>query len=263
MEATINGARIHHERSGTGPALVLIHAGVADSRMWDPQVSALEKHFDVIRADTRGFGKSELPPEPWSSSRDVVGLMDELGVKRAHLIACSIGGSAAIDIAIEHADRVSRVVLVSSGVGGMDFGTKYDELFLEVEAADKAGDLVGINEAEMRLWLDGPRRLHGYVKQPLRDLFLDMNGLSLGNDFTSAPRQAITPPAVGRLGEIKAPTLVVIGDEDLPTIMDAADLLMSSVPNVRKAVIHDAAHLPNLEHPEEFNRVVLDFLLAE
>ncbi len=261
MEATLNGARIHYERSGSGFPLVLLHAGVADHRMWDPQVEAFARHFDVIRPDLRGFGSSDLPPEHWSPVEDLRALMDDLGLKPAHLVGCSMGGATAIDFALQHSERMSRLVLVGPGINGAEFGPKYPELFTEINAAEETHDHAAMNTAEMHLWLDGPRRPHGYVKQPLRDLFLDMNGKSLEADFDHAPIDELDPPATGRLHEITAPTLVVLGEEDVPMVFDAADLLMKSIPHARKAVIHDAAHLPNLEHPEEFNRLVLDFLL--
>jgi pimeloyl-ACP methyl ester carboxylesterase len=83
------------------------------------------------------------------------------------------------------------------------------------------------------------------------------------SDFESAPMDDLDPPAIGRLNEVTAPTLVVIGDEDVPSVFDNVELIMDSIKGARKAVIHDAAHLPNLEHPEEFNRIVLDFLLED
>ncbi len=137
---------------------------------------------------------------------------------------------------------------------------KYPEVFAEVKAAEEAKDFEALNEAEARLWLDGPRRPRGHIGGELRELFLDMNGRNLHNDFANAPTDELDPPAIGRLNEITAPTLVVIGDEDVPSVFDNVDLVMDSIKGVRKAVIHDAAHLPNLEHPEEFNRIVLEFL---
>jgi pimeloyl-ACP methyl ester carboxylesterase len=261
MEATINGARIHYERTGEGLPVVFLHAGVADHRMWQPQVAAFAKRFDVIRPDMRGFGKSELPPARWSPVEDVRALVDDLQLKPIHLVGCSIGGGVAIDFALQHAERLSRLVLVGPGVGGTNFGKKYPEIFAEVQAADEANDMDAVNQAEMHLWLDGPRRPRGYVRQPLRDLFLEMNGANFNADWASAPTDDLDPPAVERLHEITAPVLVVVGDEDAPPISDAVELLMEKVPHARKAVIHDAAHLPNLEHPDEFNRLVLDFLL--
>jgi 3-oxoadipate enol-lactonase len=262
MDTTLNGARIHYERAGEGLPVILLHAGVADHRMWEPQLRAFAKHFDVITPDMRGFGRSELPPLHWSPVADVLGLIDHLQLKPVHLIGCSIGGGVAIDFALEHGERISKLVTVGPGVGGTQFGARYPELFAEAEAAEKAGDHRAVVEADARLWLDGPRRRPGYVKDPIRKLFFEMDG-NFDSDFESAPIDHIEPPAAERLHEITAPTLVVVGDEDAPPVFDAVELLMEKIPHARKAVIHDAAHLPNLEHPEEFNRIVLEFLLED
>jgi 3-oxoadipate enol-lactonase len=261
VKADINGARIHYRREGSGFPVLMLHAGIADSRMWQPQADELAEHFDVIRPDMRGFGDSELPPRRWSPVADVIALMDELALKPAHLIGCSIGGGLAIDIALDHPTRVSKLVLVGSAVSGADFGRNYPELWAEIDAADEAKDMDALNEAEARIWLDGPRRERGHVGGRLRELFLDMNGRSMRSDFENAPRDDLHPPAVDRLHEITASTLVVVGDEDVPPVLDTVELLMASIKGARKAVIHDAAHLPNLEHPDEFNRIVLDFLI--
>jgi pimeloyl-ACP methyl ester carboxylesterase len=260
MQATINGARIHYERAGEGLPVVFLHAGVADHRMWEPQVAAFARHFGVIRPDSRGFGDSELPATRWSPVADVLGLLDELHLKPIHLIGCSMGAQVAIDFALQHGERISKLVLVGPAVGGAEFGPKYPHLFAEIEEADRADDMEAVNVAEMRLWLDGPRRPRGYVKEPLRELFLDMNRSSLHSDWASAPIDELDPPAIERLHEITASTLVIVGDEDAPPIFDAVELLMEKVQNARKIVIHDAAHLPNLEHPEKFNSAVLGFL---
>jgi pimeloyl-ACP methyl ester carboxylesterase len=261
MKADINGARIHYRRAGVGFPVLMLHAAIADSRMWQPQIDEFAKQFDVVCPDTRGFGESELPPTRWSPVGDVIALMDDLALKPAHVIGCSMGGRIAIDMALDHPARVSNLVLVGPGVGGANFGKKYPELWTEVNAAEESKDMNAMNEAAARLWLDGPRRSRGHVAGPLRKLFLDMNARSLKGDFMSAPTDELDPPAIGRLHEITAPTLVVVGDEDVPSVLDTVELLMGSIKGARKAVIHDAAHLPNLEHPEEFNRIVLDFLL--
>ena len=261
MEIEINGARIHYTRSGTGYPVVFLHAGVADSRMWEPQATGLANHFDVIAPDMRGYGQSELPATSWSPVADVLALMDELRIREApHVVGCSIGGGVAIDFALEHPDRVSKLVLVGAGVGGQPYDDKYDELFTEVNAAEETKDLDVLNEAEMKLWLVGPGRATDHVDRRLRDLFLDMNSIALKSDFAGAATQKLDPPAFGRLSEIKAPTLVIVGDEDVAEIRDTADMLVAKIPGARKAVIKDAAHLPNLEHPKEFNSLLLNFL---
>jgi pimeloyl-ACP methyl ester carboxylesterase len=260
MDTTINGARIHYERSGKGFPLLLIHAGIADSRMWEPQAQAFADEFDMIRPDLRGFGDSELPPAPYSISADLVGLLDHLGVDRTHVVGCSMGGTAAIDLALEYPDRVGRLVLVGSGISGSNLGQADHALFAEVEAADKAGDMDAVNRAEVRLWVDGPRRPEGSAPAEVRALVLDMNGRAFRSDFASAPQQKLDPPAIGRLHEIAAPTLVIVGDEDLPHAAANADIITSSISGARTVVIKGAAHLPSLERPQDFNRVLRDFL---
>jgi 3-oxoadipate enol-lactonase len=258
----INGARIHFERSGNGFPLLLVHAGIADSRMWEPQVAGLSEHFDMIRPDLRGCGESEVPPAPYSMHADLLALLDHLKVERAHVIGCSMGGTAAIDLAIANPQRVGRLVLVAAGISGSDLGAADAELFAEVEAAEKSGDLVAVNRAEVRLWVDGPRRPEGAAPAHVRELVLDMNGRCLRSDFSAAPYLGLEPPAIDRLHEITAPTLVVVGEEDLPHANANAAVLIERIKGARKKVIKNAAHLPSLERPEEFNRLVLDFLLS-
>jgi 3-oxoadipate enol-lactonase len=262
MDTTLNGARIHYERSGTGMPVIMLHAGVADSRMWEGQAAELSKHFDVIRPDMRGFGRSEMPPGRWSPHGDLLALVDELGLKPAHIVGCSMGGQLALDFALDHPERVSKLVFVGGGVSGSRPDPRYEPLFAAVEAADKSGDHAALNQAEMHLWLDGPYRPQGYVREPLRKLFLEMNGGNMDIDWDKSPPEDLDPPAIDRLSEVTAPTLVVVGDKDLEPIRHLTDRVASSIRGARKAVIRDAAHLPNLEHPEEFNRIVLDFLLS-
>jgi pimeloyl-ACP methyl ester carboxylesterase len=260
MEVTLNGARIHYERSGSGFPLLFIHAGIADSRMWEPQAKAWANHFDMIRPDLRGFGDSELPPVPYSSREDLADLLDHLGVDRAHVVGCSMGGTAAIDLTLEHPGRVERLVLIAGGISGSNLGAADASLFSDIEAADKAGDLDAVNRAEVRLWVDGPRRPEGSAPAAVRNLVLDMNARALKTDWASAEDRAIDPPAITRLGDVKAPTLVIVGDEDLPHASANADVIISKVAGARRATIRDAAHLPSLERPQEFNRLVLSFL---
>jgi pimeloyl-ACP methyl ester carboxylesterase len=151
-------------------------------------------------------------------------------------------------------------VLIGPAVSGLKPDPKHAELWADAGAAEEAHDIDALNRAEMRLFLSGPSRPMSHIDQRLQDLFLDMNGISLRHDFGSAPRDELDPPAAGRLGEISAPTLLIVGDADIAPVHDAVDLLMRDVKGARKAVIRDAAHLPNLEHPDEFNRLVLDFL---
>ena len=261
MELTLNGARINYERAGAGIPVIFLHAGLADSRMWAAQADDFAREFDVIRPDTRGFGRSEMPPGKWSPEHDLLALIDELTLKPAHLVGCSMGGSIAIDFALLHPERISKLVLVGASFGGHKPHPEDTKRIARVAAARKAKEYEALNDAMLELFLDGPHRRPGHVAKPVRGLVHEMNERAVRVDFERSPPEELDPPAAERLGEISAPTLVVVGDVDVQTVLDGSEFLASRIPNARKTVIHDAAHLPNMEHPEEFNRIVRDFLL--
>ena len=131
----------------------------------------------------------------------------------------------------------------------------------EVVAAEEAGDLERVSELEIQIWVDGPQRSPEDVDASVRDLVREMNLIALRNEASGLGEEwEPEPPAADRLPDVQAPTLLIVGDEDQPSVFAAADLLERELPNVRKVVMHGTAHVPNMERPEEFNRIVLDFL---
>jgi pimeloyl-ACP methyl ester carboxylesterase len=124
--AEVNGATIYYEVVGEGEPLVLVHAGIADSRMWEGQLTAFADRYRVLRYDMRGFGRTAMVEGTFSHHEDLRGLLDFLGLDRAHLVGCSMGGGAVLDFALEYPDRVGNLVLVGSAVGGFrpDFGPR-------------------------------------------------------------------------------------------------------------------------------------------
>lgn len=259
--ADVNGAKIYYEVAGEGEPLVLVHAGIADSRMWEAQLAAFANYYQVIRYDMRGFGRTVMVDGPYSHHDDLRGLLDSLNVGRAHLVGCSLGGGAVLDFALEFPERVGNLVLVGPAVGGFrpDFDPprQWDELV----AADEAGDLGRISELEVQIWVDGPRRSPEDIDVSIRDLVREMNLIALENEASGLGEEwEPEPTAVDRLPDIQAPSLLIVGEEDQPRVFAAADLLERELPNVRRVVIPDTAHLPNMERPEHFNRLVMDFL---
>jgi pimeloyl-ACP methyl ester carboxylesterase len=202
-----------------------------------------------------------MPPGRWSPEADLLALIDELELKPAHLVGCSMGGGIAIDFALLHPERISKLVLVGAAVSGTQPEPEDVKLYATAAAARTAEDYEALNEAMLELYLDGPHRRPGHVAKPVRELVHEMNERAVRVDLERSPPEEIDPPAAERLGEISAPTLVVVGDLDVLSVLRNADLLSSAIRNARKAVIRDAAHLPNMEHPEEFNRIVREFLL--
>jgi pimeloyl-ACP methyl ester carboxylesterase len=260
-EIDVNGATLRYESSGEGPPLVLVHAGIADLRMWDPQVDAFSPRYQTIRYDMRGFGRSPIVPGPYAHHDDLRVLLDALDVERAFFVGCSMGGGAVLDFALENPRRVDALVLVGSAVGGFEYEGEPPEEWGEIVAADEAGDLERVSELEVRMWVDGPGRGPGAVDPAVRDLVREMNLIALQNEAMNLGEETdLDPPAATRLPEIQAPTLVLVGDKDQPRTLAAADLLAKGLPNARKAVMPDTAHLPNMERPDEFSHLVLNFL---
>lgn len=259
--ADANGATLYYEVAGEGEPLVLVHAGIADGRMWDVQVDTFSQQYRVIRPDMRGFGRSPMVAGPYSHHADLRALLDALEVGRAAFVGCSMGGATVIDFALENPERVEALVLVGSAVGGFEFDEEPPEEWDELVAADEAGDLERVSELEVRMWVDGPRRGPDAVDPGVRDLVREMNLIALKNEALQLGEE-LEPhaPAATRLSQIQAPTLVLVGDEDRPRTLATADLLERDLPNARKTVVPGTAHLPNMERPQEFNRLVLDFL---
>jgi 2-hydroxy-6-oxonona-2,4-dienedioate hydrolase len=259
--ADINGARIYYEIMGEGDPLTLVHAGIADSRMWEGQLASFAAGYRVIRYDMRGFGRTAMVDGPFSHQEDLRALLDSLDIERAHLVGCSMGGGAVLDFALEYPDRVGNLVLVGSAVGGFRPDIDPPKEWDEIVAADEAGDLEQISELEVQIWVDGPGRSPEDVDPSVRDMVREMNLIALRNEASELGEEwEPEPPAADRLPDVLAPTLLIVGDEDQPTVFAAADLLERELPNVRKVIMHATAHLPNMERPQEFDRLVLDFL---
>ena len=245
------------DETGTGEAVVLIHAFSVDRRMWDAQVEVLRPHYRVLRYDLRGHGTSVGATEPFSAVEDLAALLEERGIARAALVGLSNGARIAVDFALTHPNRVSRLVLAGPGLSGYVPKEKMDWM-QPVFAAARAGDA----EKAANLWAETPLMAipgHPEGAATLRKLVLANAGLW---KLTSNPEKPMTPPAIGRLGEIKAPVLVILGERDLPDSHAVADLLIANVPGSRKVVIPGAGHVVGLAAPTAFNDALMGFLRA-
>jgi pimeloyl-ACP methyl ester carboxylesterase len=255
----IGDASIAFDVTGSGHPIVLLHAGLGDRRMWDDQVPTLAGHFTVIRFDARGFGETRRTSAEFRAWQDVVALLDHLGNERAHLVGVSMGSQTALDTAVAAPERVSAVVAVAARTGvpaseSLRAGWKaVDELF-------EAGDIDGANEYELRMWVDGPNRGAEAVPAAVRERVRVMNLDLLTRDDTEDNEHEPDPPTEDGLSSIACPTLVVWGDQDVSDVQTAGPQLVATIPDARQAIIPGTAHLPNMEKPDEFNRILLDFL---
>ncbi len=260
-----------HERSGPrgSTPVLLIHAGICDSRMWDPVWPTLTDARDVVRLDLRGYGESTARPDgPWSPRADVLEVLDHLGLARVHVVGCSFGAGVAAEIALERPGLVASLVLAAPG-GALLF-ERTDELAAAWElegAAIEAGDIDAAVDANVTAWVDGPHRGPGVVPAAVRDAVRTMQrrNFDLTLDWPDAVWEGedeLSPEAHERLDEISVRTLVVVGDLDIDSIRLAADHVGSRVSGARVVRWPDVAHLPSMERPDEFASLVLDHAAA-
>lgn len=259
--ADINGAQLYYEVKGTGYPLLLVHAGVADNRMWNMQVEPFSEVYQVIRFDLRGFGRSNMPSGSFSNREDIKALLDFLEIKSVYLLGISFGGLIALDFTLAHPEYVKALVLGAPSVSGAAPSERIRQFWDEEDAALEKGDLEGATELNLRLWVDEPHRESNQVSAEVRELVREMQlGIFKKETPDDVEEIDLEPPAIERLGELEIPGQVLVGELDLEEKLELADRLVTEIPDCKKVVIPSVAHMLNMEKPEVFNRSVLDFL---
>lgn len=242
---------LHHEVTGSGAPVVLLHAGIVDSRIWAKVAPLLAEGHTVVAYDQRGYGRSPRPHGPYSLLDDLSAVLDAAGLERAALVGLSRGGRIAIDYTLAHPDRVTHLIPVAAAVSGhaLDLDVP-DELERRAEQAEADHDLAAMTAVDLELWapLGDDDELRAMVAENAEFSWSDDPG-TWGD-----------PPAAGRLAEITAPTLVITGARDVPEINAIGDLLAAGIPGARSAVIDNADHVVPWRAPDELARLVLGFL---
>jgi 2-hydroxy-6-oxonona-2,4-dienedioate hydrolase len=259
----IVNAKIYYEMAGEGIPIVMIHAGVADSRQWDNEFTAFAERYQVIRYDMRGYGKSEPVDGEFSHLSDLVALLDAVEIHGPLVImGCSMGGGLAMDFALAFPSRVQALIMVGSGPSGLELDVPAPAKFADAEKAFEAGDLDLVAEIETQIWFDGMGRTPEQVNPTMRKLLLEMDRLALSHEAKKLGKRLpnAQTPAFDRLEGLRIPVLVIVGAHDTPYILAAADYMTEKIPSARKVIIQDAAHLPNMDQPGEFQGIVQDFL---
>lgn len=258
--AGVNGIKFYYEMVGEGYPLVLVHAGITDSRMWESQFQVFAQQYEVLRYDRRGFGKTPMLAGTYSHHHDLYELLKSVNIERTYLVGCSQGARTALDFALEHPEMTDALVLVSPSVSGFVFNGEPPRQAQQLEVADEAGDFALVNELELQIWVDGPMRSPDQVDANVRKKVREMNRIALKTPEGLENEQPMEPAAATRLGEIRIPTLIITGDIDTPKTLAAADFLTQYIAGAKKVSIPGTAHLPNMEKVEEFNHLVLSFL---
>jgi 3-oxoadipate enol-lactonase len=243
-------------------SVLLLHAGIADSRMWEPQVEVLEAAgYQVIAPDLRGFGECRLEPALFSHLRDVEAVLDG----PAAVVGCSLGGRVALELAVHRPDLVERLVVIAPGLPGWEWSDETRAGWAAEEQAFESGDFEHAAEASVRLWVDGPNRSPEQVDPGLRAAVTAMvlRSYELQQDAWEAGAQeddVLDPPVSGRLGEIRCPTMVLVGEDDVGDMRAIAAHVARSIEGARLVGIANAGHLPSLERADEVNALLLGFL---
>lgn len=246
---------------GASSAVIFLHAGVADSRMFAEQMAAISSDYLAVAFDRRGFGQTLTADEPYSQVDDLATVIESIEPTGLILVGCSQGARIAIDYTLENPARVQALVLIGatySGAPEPELDDRTAALDAQIEAAEASGNLDEVNRLEAHLWLDGPNSPEGRVSGALRELFLDMNATALRAPELRGEREP--PSAAARLAQIRCPVLLLEGDLDVSFVHDQHDQLAGAFADCSRVVFSGTAHLPTLEKPGAFNELLAGFL---
>ncbi|WP_209438915.1 alpha/beta fold hydrolase [Streptomyces durhamensis] len=280
-QAPATRAEIAYDEAGSGEAVVFVHAGCADRRMWDAQFTALAAGYRVIRYDWRGRGASADAVGEFGHHLDLIALMDERGVRRAAVVGASDGGGIALDAALTRPDRFRALVLVAPGLSGHQWPrTMVDRARRRLHAVVPAerlrryeagtaeriepADLDAVAEADAEFLVAGEGRDRTAVCPEVWRRAVEMGRLTRQRIW-SAPRATELlprPPARERLAQVTTPTLVISGLCDVPEIREVATLLQQEIPGARHIELPDTGHLPSLERPVEVTAALEGFFAS-
>ncbi|MFI5612997.1 alpha/beta fold hydrolase [Amycolatopsis sp. NPDC051903] len=273
----VDGVRFGYDEAGEGPPVILLHAGLADRRMWDHQFTALAREHRVIRYDRRGHGGSADPEGTVSHHRDLLALMSKLGVGQADLVGSSMGGAYSLDAALAAPERVRSIALVGAGLSGHDWpepmAAEIREAMFKAVPPEKLeryrsrtaeridpADVTAMAKANVDHLVVGPHRTPDALDETVYARALDMCENLYRREWSGPQWTEDVPDTRHRLGEITAPTLVLIGLEDGSGLLELADLFATEIPGAQRIDYLDTGHLPPVERPAEVTEALLTWL---
>lgn len=252
----VDGGRIFYEAAGQGPVFIMTHDGLLHRETWDAQFAAFAKSYRVIRWDRRGYGRSEASKVPYSDIDDLFALTNALKVERAVMMGCSAGSLMTIHFALDHPEKVSALVLVGPIVSGMSYSDHFRERGLRGRPGDDAPIPQKIDYWTSKdPWIIAPQNLA--AKQKAKALLTaNPQNFDIPWQLVRWPKEA----ALARLSQIKVPTLLVVGESDIPDVHAHVGAIEAGIAGAKRVVLANSGHLPHFEVPDVFNKTVLDFL---
>ena len=251
----VDGAKLYYQECGSAPrTVVLVHDGVLDSAVWDDVWPEFCKHFHTIRYDRRGYGRSPAATQGHYATDDLAAILHHLELKHVAIVGSSHGGEISINFTLDHPEMVEQLVLVGAVVGGMPYSKHFLERGDVLGKPLEKGDIQGaIAAATQDKYLTAPGS--DAAKKRMADI-LRANP----QDLTHPELELPVKPALPRLGDIRIPTLLLVGDADIPDVHAHAGAIEAGIPRARRIVIRDVGHLMYLEKPAEFSRTIIEFL---
>lgn len=252
----VGGGRIFYEAAGQGPVIVMVHDGLLHRETWDAQFAGFAKNYRIIRWDRRGYGRSDIPNAPYSDLDDLLVLLKHLKVERATIMGCSAGGMLSIHMALDHPELVSSLILVGPIVSGF----RFSDHFIKRGERGMPDNNAPVEQkidywTSKDPWIIAPENTA--AKKRMKELLTaNPQNLNVPFQYNRLPGE----PALGRLSQIKVPTLIVVGESDVPDVHAHVGAIESGITNSKRVVLVHSGHLPHMEVPDAFNRVVLDFL---
>jgi pimeloyl-ACP methyl ester carboxylesterase len=258
----VEHGELYYETTGEGLAILLLHAGVADHTMWEPQLASFSHSHKVITYDLRGFGVSRSEQASFSNTQDMRDLLTHLGVDKAVIIGNSRGGRIAIDFALAYPQMTSAVVWICGGLGGMDGDATQQEIdwFNNLETIWESKDWATLSDLEAHTWANGIGQSEDRAPAHVRDKVRRMIYSNYTREGAEGEPRPLDPPAIDRLHEITCPLLLIIGDLDTSGTRQSAAILAEKLPNAELVHFPNVAHMVSMEEPDKFNALVLDFL---
>jgi 3-oxoadipate enol-lactonase len=249
------GLKLYYEECGTGPeAVILIHDGIAHSAVWDDVWPDFCRKFHTIRYDRRGYGRSPAATAWYSETEDLAALLRQRKVNRAILVGSSHGGELSIDFALQYPSLVEQLVLVGAVVSGMPYSDHFLNRGMANSAPFSKNDVAaGLANWARDKYLIAPG--HEIAQKRLLAL-LTANPQDMTHEDYIRPGK----PAIDRLHGIQVPTLILVGDADIPDVHAHAGAIEAGIPRSRRVIMSDAGHLMYLEKPAEFSRAVIGFI---
>jgi pimeloyl-ACP methyl ester carboxylesterase len=253
----VGDATINYDVTGKGPTVVFIHGWTHNISVWDDQVPAFKSRYQVVRYDSRGFGKSTGFADESAEPQDLLLLLEALHAKKAYIVGHSRGGSVALRFANAYPSHVAGLVLYGAFPTGFPAPAEFAQMFASLPAIAKQNGLDSVGKLMLTspiAWVPAGR---SDITERYRRLWASYNGKDLLEPHPESGR--IPAVQMSQLDNIKVPTLVIYGDHEAPFIAAAGDSLAAHIPGAKKVVIPNAGHGAHFAQPASFNSALMDF----